>query len=208
MVVLAFKCCAFFEQFSVAQTTPADPAVQVVNLPVKIDLIVPMLREDKSLTLILPYEYTVMDAIPVPTDNRITIKALPERTVAVRKFKGGASRKQYMHHVNVLRAKLEEEKMLGVSTVVSSVPAATAEPAPEAGTTKHELLSKPTQAELGQPRLNVPTDEANKWIVAQYNSHSTLPFLRKNEVWIELDVANTPVAKILERKAAQKITQI
>ena len=76
------------------------------------------------------------------------------------------------------------------------------------GVTKHELLSKPTQAELGQPRLNVPTDEANKWIVAQYNSHSTLPFLRKNEVWIELDVANTQVAKILERKAAQKITQI
>ena len=167
-----------------------------------------MLREDKSLILILPSEYTVMDAIPAPTDTRITIKALPERTVAVRKFKGGASRKQYMHHVNVLRAKLDAEKMLGVSTVVSSVPAVTAEPVPEAGTTKHDLLSKPTEAELGQPRLNVPTDEANKWIVAQYNSHTTLPFLRKNEVWIELDVANTQVAKLLERKAAQKITQI
>ncbi len=191
-----------------AQTTPADPAVQVVNLPVKIDLIVPMLREDRSLTLILPQEYTVIDAIPVPTDSRITIKAIPERTVAVQKFKGGASRKQYMHYVDVLRAKLDEEKMLGVSTVVSSVPAATAEPAPEPGTAKHDLLSKPTEAELGQPRLNVPSDEANKWIVAQYNSHSTLPSLRKQEVWSELDVANKQVAQLLERKAAQKITQI
>ncbi len=160
------------------------------------------------MMIFLPGEYTTIDAIPVPTDPRVAIKPIPERTVAVEKFKGVATRKQFMHYVHLLRSKLEEEHMLGVSTVVASVPAVVVGSAPDPGipgVTKHELLCKPTAAELGQPRLNVPSDEANKWIVAQYNSHSTLPFLRKNEVWIELDMANTQVAKLLEKTALQDI---
>eukprot|EP01032_Pedospumella_encystans_P018364 gene18364-20908_t len=190
-----------------AQLAPADPVVPVSNVPVKIDLIVPVLREDHSMMLLLPEEYTTVDAIPVSTDPRVAIRPLPERTVAVQKFKGPATRKEFMYYVRLLQSKLEEERMLGVSTVVASVPAVIVDTAPPVipGVTKHELLSKPTEAELGKPRLNVPSDEANKWIVAQYNSHTTLPFLRKNEVWIELDVANTQVAKLLEKTALKGI---
>ena len=179
-----------------------DPSVpRIVGSHIRIPRILPVLREDKSLQLLLPAEYTDIGQVPVPTDARVVIRSLPERTVAVEAFHGTSTRQQYVRRVRLLQDKLEDQGLLGAGDYVPPVvPLTLKEPATSEA--KHgEVISTPAagvnvSSAARDASTSAGVDDMNKWTVAQYHSHSTLFFLRRNEVWIQLESANPQVVKL------------
>ncbi len=57
----------------------------------KIDMTAPVIREDQEskqkIAFVMPKEYT-METLPVPNDDRVTLREVPKRKVAVLKFSG------------------------------------------------------------------------------------------------------------------------
>ena len=100
-----------------------------------------------------------------------------------------------------LQDKLEDQGLLGIGDYVPPVaPLTLKEPA--ASEAKHgEVLSTPAagvnmSSAARDASTSAGVDDMNKWTVAQYHSHSTLFFLRRNEVWIQLEGANPQVVKL------------
>jgi len=123
----------------------------------------------------------------------VVIRSLPERTVAVEAFHGTATRQQFIRRVHLLMDKLEDQLLLGAGDNVSPVaPLTLKEPTP--GEAKHgEVQSTPAagvKVHSAKDSASTAVDEVNKWTVAQHHSHSTLFFLCKNEVWIQLEGIN------------------
>lgn len=52
------------------------------------------------------------------------------------------------------------------------------------------------------PEGSVEKPESPKWSVAQYHPPFTIPFLRRNEIWVELDETNEKVKEMLKQKGA------
>jgi hypothetical protein len=121
-----------------------------------------------SLAFLLPAEYTRVDQCPVPTDPRVTLEEVGERMVAVRTFSGWVSDQV-----------IEEE--LG-----ALVTAARAD----------GLVPPEEPATAATPRSSAPA--GLPWQVAQYNPPFTIPWMRRNEVWIHLkDVSEADATKAL-----------
>ena len=112
--------------------------------------------------------------------------------------------------MHLLQDKLDDQLLLGAGDYVPPVaPLTLKEPTP--GEAKHgEVLSTPAagvqvRSAQDSASASAAVDEVNKWTVAQYHSHSTLFFLRKNEVWIQLEGTNPQVAKLQAKASLNKI---
>jgi hypothetical protein len=84
---------------------------------------------------------SALDAMPLPNDARVTLRALPARRVAVLRYSGTTTPDVLAAHERTLRAWLARNGWTAAGTVTS----------------------------------------------ARYDPPSTLPLLRRNELWLELD---------------------
>ena len=85
----------------------------------KIQMVYPAIREDNVLQFIMPSQYKDAASIPIPTDNAIVIRSIPQRIVAVKEFRGKGARKQYMHKIHQLQISLAEDSMLASSVAAA-----------------------------------------------------------------------------------------
>jgi len=81
-----------------------------------------------------------LQTLPVPNDDRIRIRTVPKRTMAVRRYSGRWTENKYLQNEKSLRTALDSN---GIQTI-------------------------------GRP------------VLARYNSPFSLPFMRRNEVMIEI----------------------
>ena len=88
----------------------------------------------------MPAKYTLAN-LPIPDDKRVRLRAVDDRVVAVRTYRGGWSLSRYGSELKLLRDAMARD---GVSP-------------------------------LGEPQ----------W--ARYNSPFSLPFMRRNEIWLQID---------------------
>ena len=96
-------------------------------------------QDRTTFAFVMEKKYT-LESLPVPNDDRVRIRVMPERTMAVRRYSGRWTEDKYRQNQATLRAALEAE---GIQTI-------------------------------GDP------------VLARYNSPFSLPFLRRNEVMIEV----------------------
>mmetsp|Transcript_32181 Transcript_32181/g.32805 ORF Transcript_32181/g.32805 Transcript_32181/m.32805 type:complete len:163 (-) Transcript_32181:156-644(-) len=115
----------------------------------KMSMTAPVLTDSKKkkMGFVLPFEYTKREDIPDPTDERVNIKEIPPKVVAVSKFSGWFSQDVADKHLDDLCTKLKKD---------------------------HIIEEDITAATLD-------------WCVAQYHPPFTIPFLRRNEVWVNID---------------------
>ena len=66
-----------------------------------------------TYAFVMERKYT-LDSLPVPNDERIRIRTVPEKTVAVRRYSGRWSQKNYLQHESTLLTALEAN---GIRTV-------------------------------------------------------------------------------------------
>ena len=97
-----------------------------------------------TFAFVMQSKYT-LQTLPVPNDDRIRIRSVPERTMAVRRYSGRWTQEKYLQNEKSLRSVLDER---GIRTI-------------------------------GRP------------ILARYNSPFSLPFMRRNEVMIEIVPGST-----------------
>ena len=119
-----------------------------------------------SMGFVLPFEYTKLSQLPLPTDPRIRLSAVPSRVVCVREFSGWYTRAAGWSEFKQLQAQL-----------------------------------------LNQGLISLPKDEeeeASSYSISQYHPPFTLPFLRRNEVWVVLDEGLPPVKALLQKLRADK----
>jgi DNA gyrase inhibitor GyrI len=113
-----------------------------------------------SMSFVLPFSFTKIDQLPVPTDKRITLREIPKRILAVVSFSGWYSQAEGNNQLKKLKTWLESDKLI--------------------------------------PEGSINDENSVKWSVAQYHPPFTLPFLRRNEIWVELDEKNEEIKKALE----------
>jgi hypothetical protein len=111
------------------------------------------------MAFILPSEYKSLESIPTPLNPDITIKQIPGRLIAVKSFTGLCPK------------------------VVCDA---------ESGRFYRELVidhaSHFIATKEETPIGNSNTLDKIKWQIAQFHPPFTLPFLRRNEVWIDFDI--------------------
>ena len=103
--------------------------------------------ERTTYAFVMERKYS-MDTLPVPNDDRIRIRQMPERIMAVRRFSGRWAEGTFERHFDKLRTALEANDLEGVGT---------------------------------------PT-------LARYNGPFSFPFMRRNEVMIEVKQEQYDVA--------------
>lgn len=106
---------------SIPMTGPVIP--QAVNGE-KIDMTAPVLQtqtenspDDYIFSFVMPARYT-LETIPMPVDNRIVIREIPAKTVAVRTYSGNWSEKNYRENETMLMQSLAN---LGIKTLAMPV---------------------------------------------------------------------------------------
>jgi hypothetical protein len=191
---------------------PVGQQVSSTSVPITITL--PVLREHNVLQMILPREYTDVESIPIPTNANIIIRSVPPRTVAVSVFYGHADRATYQKKIDKLRNQLVADKLIGPPHAedaperndptlrVASVQSAPSAAAPASA------VGEPAGS-IGPPASTTTTAGPPEvhWSVARYHPHFTLPAFRRNEVWIDLDVAYPTVAALLQEHQFQRNKQ-
>jgi hypothetical protein len=177
---------------------------------VPIPLVLPVIRENNALQLILPSDYTSVDEIPVPLNTSITIRHVPARIVAVQVFCGHASRPTYTKCINKLRTALVADHLLdesqpvpapGVGSAVGALgEAQDSDVVPAAAISGEKSTTYPTPAitapaaPSGTTLALTATLPEVHWSLARYHPHLTFPAFRRNEVWIDLDASHSAVA--------------
>lgn len=96
-----------------------------------------------TYAFVMERKYT-LDTLPVPNDDQIRIRTVPERMVAVRRYSGRWTESKYQQNEQSLRSALQER---AIETV-------------------------------------------GPFILARYNSPMSLPFMRRNEVMIEVALSD------------------
>ena len=80
----------------------------------KISMTAPVTQQktgnDWSIAFVMPAEYR-MDTLPIPTDARITLRAIPARLVAVITYSGTWSKSRYEEHKALLDKMMSKRKL-------------------------------------------------------------------------------------------------
>jgi len=80
----------------------------------KISMTAPVTQQktgnDWSIAFVMPAEYR-MDTLPIPTDARITLRAIPARLVAVITYSGTWSKSRYEEHKALLDNMMSKRKL-------------------------------------------------------------------------------------------------
>jgi hypothetical protein len=84
-----------------------------VITPERIDMTAPVISGGGSMSFVVPSKYT-MESVPVPNDGRVRIHELPERRVAVIRFRGWAREKSVERQKATLISVLQKN---GVETI-------------------------------------------------------------------------------------------
>ncbi len=149
----------------------------VITAPEKIAMTSPVVTNRDIMQFVLPFEFTSIDQIPVPTSKRISIKSIPERVVAVTCFPGAYNRNYCMQKLNELHRQLIADRML------------VDDEDDKDSKIGESALATTSSANPPSSPATVTVDDSEKqlkWFVAQYHPPFTLPFLRRNEVWVDL----------------------
>jgi SOUL heme-binding protein len=119
------------------------PVIQT-PAPVKLEMTAPVTQAAAPggflVQFVMPKGYTLA-TLPVPLDERVTLREVPATRVAVIRFSGSWSQTLYNQQLDLLKS----------------------------------ALSKANIATQGEP------------VVSRYNSPFSLPFLRRNEIWLTLN---------------------
>ena len=126
-----------------AMTTPVEsrPSAKGEKMSMTAPVTAVAVGDDGRTTyaFVMERKYS-LQTLPVPNDNRIRIRTVPERTMAVRRYSGRWTEDKYLQNEKSLLSALDAR---GIQTV-------------------------------GRP------------VLARYNSPFSLPFMRRNEVMIEI----------------------
>ena len=135
---------------SIAMTVPVAQAKGE-----KIAMTVPVQQADSaagwSVAFMLPSQYTIDDA-PIPTDARVRVRQVPGRLMAVIRYSGRWTEKNFAAKSEVLRKVMQEESVAPLGEVHSAL----------------------------------------------YNAPYTPPFMRRNEVMVEVNRLPAQAVKRLE----------
>lgn len=127
----------------------------VINEPKRMAMTAPVINsKDEIMSFVLPFNLKQMSDIPQPTDERVRIREVPQRVLAVKAFSGWYSDAEATKQREELKKALEADQL-------------------------------------------VRDGEAFEWSVAQYHPPFTLPFMRRNEIWIQLSDKNDKVKELL-----------
>lgn len=158
------------DTFTCFPGTTIEMTAPVITTPEKIAMTSPVVTNRDIMQFVLPFEFTSIDQIPVPTSKRISIKSIPERVVAVTCFPGAYNRNYCMQKLNELHRQLIADHMLV-----------------DDEDDKDSKIGESALAMTSSATVTVDDSEKQlKWFVAQYHPPFTLPFLRRNEVWVDL----------------------
>lgn len=129
----------------------------VVTQPQAIAMTAPVVSNGQFMQFVLPEDFKTLEEIPTPANSDIQIMHMPSRYVAVVKFNGGYSYPYFMQQYQDLFAKIKEEGFLSADAVSNS--------------------DSDTAKSNGKPVT---------WSFAQYNPPFTIPYFRRNEVWMDM----------------------
>jgi hypothetical protein len=76
----------------------------------KIPMTAPVISDQHYMAFILPASYT-QDTVPKPTNPQIKIQIQPERTIAVKRFSGRATKKDIEKQLDILYNTLQKHKI-------------------------------------------------------------------------------------------------
>ena len=131
--------------------------------PVKMAMTSPVVNAKDTMSFVLPFSYTSLEQLPVPTDKRIVLRAVPRRLIAVKVFSGWYTAAEGHKQLMKLKEWLAADQII--------------------------------------PEDSVKGLESPTWSVAQYHPPFTLPFLRRNEIWVDLDEKNEKIKAMVDAKA-------
>ena len=117
---------------------------------------------------VLPFDIQTLEQAPTPLDKRVRLRLVPPRLIAVRTFSGWFNDAVGKEHYKTLHKGLVD------SSLVPS-------PSPSPSTTA----------------IPKEEEEEQQYEISQYHPPFTLPFLRRNEVWVELQQSLPVVKKLL-----------
>jgi hypothetical protein len=110
-----------------------------------------------SMAFVLPFHFRKLEEIPRPRDERIQLGHVPPRVVATKEFSGYYSDTKGKAQLKLLLENLVSDGVLRFSKDIDEIIA-----------------------------CGSGSDPSCKWEVAQYHPPFTLPFFRRNEIWVEL----------------------
>ena len=76
----------------------------------KIPMTAPVISDQNYMAFVLPTSYS-QDTIPKPTNSQIKIKIQPERTIAVKRFSGRATKKDVEKQLDILYSTLQKHNI-------------------------------------------------------------------------------------------------
>jgi hypothetical protein len=168
-------------------------------------MVVPVVKERSAMRIVLPTSYKTLDQAPVPLDERISIKHTPRQTVAVYTFSGSASMERSLKKLSKLHKLLCTDGLL-TSGKSSSRQEGAVKQVPHQPALEVEPTLKVEGAKDENVDADVSTTQSNatpRWLLAQYNPPYTLPFLRRNEIWVPLSDDNPAVKERLKGQDKQ-----
>lgn len=180
---------------------------EVRQVPTKMEMTAPVLMTKKKMDFILPSEYKSFDQIPVPTDSRISIKEVPSQIIAVDCFSGSYNEEKGFKRMKKLCHLLQKDGLISKEPRMHKFKSDKGSSHDPYDGTEATAVLKET-GELTPPSVKKDstfngdtTPNYVRWLSAQYHPPFTLPFLRRNEIWVELSPDNPAVQELLHREA-------